>query len=66
MRTELSFSNPFAQTNRNARLESTFAAVLNRVQAAHRTHLGYPYNLTFSPGVPALLGGYLINNLGDP
>ena len=66
MRTELSFSNPFAQTNRNARLESTFAAVLNRVQAAHRTHLGYPYNLTFTPGVPAMLGGYLINNLGDP
>ena len=66
MRTELSFSNPFAQTNRNARLESTFAAVFNRVQAAHKTHLGSAYNLTFTPGVPAMLGGFLINNCGDP
>ena len=36
------------------------------MRAAHETHLGYPYNLPFGPGVPASLGNYLINNLGDP
>ena len=37
-----------------------------RMKEAHATHLGYPYNLSFEPGVPASLGKYLINNLGDP
>jgi hypothetical protein len=23
-----------------------------RMSAAHQTHLGYPYNLSFGPGVP--------------
>lgn len=40
--------------------------VLARVKVAHENHLGYPYNLDFSPGVPAILGNFLINNLGDP
>lgn len=66
VKTEMIFSNPFAQSNRNHRLSATFASVTARVRAAHQTHLGYPYNLTFTPGVPAALGGYLINNLGDP
>ena len=66
MKTELCFTNPFAQTHRSERLESTFAQIKNRVQLAHETHLGYPYNLSFTPHVPAALGNYLINNLGDP
>ena len=48
------------------RLEPAFAVIEKRMQAAHETHLGYPYNLSFEPGVPASLGKYLINNLGDP
>jgi histidine decarboxylase len=47
-------------------LKSGFERTLTRVKAAHETHLGYPYNLNFAPGVPASLGNYLINNLGDP
>ncbi len=37
-----------------------------RMRAAHRTHLGYPYNLSFGPGVPVTFQHFLINNLGDP
>lgn len=37
-----------------------------RIKAAHAEHLGYPYNLDFSPHVPANFGNFLINNLGDP
>lgn len=37
-----------------------------RMCAAHDTHLGYPYNLVRASAVPPGLGGYLINNLGDP
>ncbi len=37
-----------------------------RMEAAHQTHLGYPYNLTLDPPVPAALSPFLINNLGDP
>ncbi len=37
-----------------------------RMSAAHDTHLGYPYNLVRASAVPPGLGGYLINNLGDP
>jgi histidine decarboxylase len=47
-------------------LRSGFERTLARVKAARETHLGYPYNLSFDPGVPASLGNYLINNLGDP
>lgn len=47
-------------------LRAGFERTLARVKAAHETHLGYPYNLNFDPGVPASLGNYLINNLGDP
>jgi histidine decarboxylase len=47
-------------------LAQTFALTERRMRAAHETHLGYPYNLSFEPGVPASLGNYLINNLGDP
>lgn len=38
----------------------------HRMRAAHQTHLGYPYNLSFGPGVPATMQHFLINNLGDP
>jgi len=37
-----------------------------RIRSAHATHLGYPYNLVSHSPVPAALGNYLINNLGDP
>ncbi len=37
-----------------------------RLRAAHANHLGYPYNLVGASPVPAGLGDYLINNLGDP
>ena len=37
-----------------------------KMRAAHQTHLGYPYNLSFEPTVPAGLHQFLINNLGDP
>ncbi|MFN5996556.1 MAG: histidine decarboxylase [Paracoccaceae bacterium] len=37
-----------------------------RIKTAHAEHLGYPYNLDFSPHVPANFGNFLINNLGDP
>ena len=38
----------------------------NRMRSAHATHLGYPYNLVGYSAVPASLGDYLVNNLGDP
>ena len=38
----------------------------NRMRSAHATHLGYPYNLVGNSPVPASLGDYLVNNLGDP
>jgi histidine decarboxylase len=47
-------------------IAQAFALTEKRMRAAHETHLGYPYNLSFEPGVPASLGKYLINNLGDP
>jgi histidine decarboxylase len=47
-------------------LSPVFDRIRERMRAAHETHLGYPYNLSFEPGVPANLGSYLINNLGDP
>ncbi len=42
------------------------ARIESRMRSAHATHLGYPYNLSFDPPVPASLGRFLINNLGDP
>lgn len=66
MKTELVSLNPFSQANRNARLETTFSQIENRLELAHQTTLGYPYNLSFAPSPPASLSGYLINNLGDP
>ena len=45
---------------------NAFSRIGAKMRAAHDTHLGYPYNLTFTPGVPTDLGQYLINNLGDP
>ncbi len=57
----LSRANP-----RVANLQQVFASTEARIRTAHENHLGYPYNLSFDPGVPASLGKYLINNLGDP
>ena len=37
-----------------------------RLRVAHESHLGYPYNLSFGPGLPVTLQRFLINNLGDP
>ncbi len=36
------------------------------MKSAHQSHLGHPYNLSFTPSVPETLCGYLINNLRDP
>ena len=47
-------------------MHDTFRLTAQKMQVAHENHLGYPYNLSFSPGVPDNLWGYLINNLGDP
>ena len=52
---------PVVQPSRDA-----FARIGVKVRSAHENHLGYPYNLSFTPGAPADLGRYLINNLGDP
>lgn len=48
------------------RIEETLFDTELRMRRANDTHMGYPYNLDLSPGVPASLGRYLINNLGDP
>jgi histidine decarboxylase len=47
-------------------LKPVFERTLARMKSAHETHLGYPYNLSFDPGVPTPFGDFLINNLGDP
>lgn len=47
-------------------LERTFKRMESRMCEAHRTHLGYPYNLVGQSAAPEALGGFLINNLGDP
>ena len=46
--------------------QTCFDAIINRMEGAHATHLGYPYNLNGLTDVPEGLRGYLINNLGDP
>ena len=43
-----------------------FSVLHAKMHLAHENHLGYPYNLSFTPGVPPELGQYPINNLGDP
>ena len=37
-----------------------------RLRVARSNHLGYPYNLVPTSGIPSAFGDYLINNLGDP
>ena len=37
-----------------------------RLRVAHSNHLGYPFNLVPTSGIPSAFGDYLINNLGDP
>jgi histidine decarboxylase len=66
MKTTQNLIDPFVVTPRIKTIETAFAQIRQRIQAAHENHLGYPYNLYFDPQVPAELGGYLINNLGDP
>jgi histidine decarboxylase len=58
---ELSSSHSAAHS-----LKPIFDRTLAKMKAAHATHLGYPYNLNFDPGVPASFNNFLINNLGDP
>ena len=47
-------------------VRNKFRDIEARMDAAHSTHLGYPYNLVGRAPAPEALGGYLINNLGDP
>lgn len=47
-------------------LSNRLSEIEKRMDEAHATHLGYPYNLAGAGPVPARLGSYLINNLGDP
>lgn len=51
---------------RNARVDCVLAETEERMRTAHATHLGYPYNLVARSPTAASLGGFLINNLGDP
>jgi histidine decarboxylase len=67
METKMYSTNTQAQVPTAAlNLAPMFQATEARMRRAHEKHLGYPYNLSFEPGVPAPLGNYLINNLGDP
>lgn len=50
----------------SALVDGVLAQTEARMRTAHATHLGYPYNLVGRLPVPASLGGFLINNLGDP
>lgn len=49
-----------------AHVERVLAETEGRMRTAHATHLGYPYNLVGRAAVRTSLGGFLINNLGDP
>ena len=62
----LQFVSNGIQQNSDVTLSLLFAQTEHRMRTAHKNHLGYPYNLTFTPQVPAKLSQYLINNLGDP
>ncbi len=57
---------PSLHRSLNDELMGRLVQTEQRMRAAHQTHLGYPYNLSFGPGVPATLQQFLINNLGDP
>lgn len=57
---------PALHRSLNEELMGRLVETEQRMRAAHQTHLGYPYNLSFGPGVPATLQHFLINNLGDP
>ena len=57
---------PFSHPWLNDKLLGRLVETEQRMRAAHQSHLGYPYNLSFVPGVPATLQHFLINNLGDP
>jgi histidine decarboxylase len=57
---------PSLHRSLNDELMDRLVPTEKRMRAAHQTHLGYPYNLAFGPGVPATLQQFLINNLGDP
>lgn len=57
---------PSLHRSLNDELLDRLVATEQRMRAAHQTHLGYPYNLSFGPGVPATMQHFLINNLGDP
>ncbi len=57
---------PSLHRSLNDELMDRLVQTEQRMRAAHQTHLGYPYNLSFGPGVPATLQQFLINNLGDP
>jgi histidine decarboxylase len=60
-------AEPLARPGRaSARVDRVLAETEERMRKAHATHLGYPYNLVGHSPVPASLGGFLINNLGDP
>ncbi len=65
----MTFSYPQGPTlhrSLNEELMGRLVETEQRMRAAHQTHLGYPYNLSMGPGVPATLQQFLINNLGDP
>jgi histidine decarboxylase len=47
-------------------VRNRFQDIEARMAEAHSTHLGYPYNLVGRAPAPEALGGYLVNNLGDP
>ena len=49
-----------------AQVDRVLAETEGRMRTAHATHLGYPYNLVGRAAVRTSLGGFLINNLGDP
>lgn len=57
---------PSLHRSLNDELLDRLIATEQRMRAAHQMHLGYPYNLSFGPGVPATMQHFLINNLGDP
>jgi histidine decarboxylase len=57
---------PSLHRSLNDELMDRLVQTEHRMRAAHHNHLGYPYNLSFGPGVPATLQQFLINNLGDP
>lgn len=57
---------PSLHRSLNDELMDRLVQTEQRMRAAHQSHLGYPYNLSFGPGVPATLQQFLINNLGDP